>query len=147
MTTNSHDCYCAQVIRAAIVRFSFLSPPFLLLHSITRLLSRMSFSLVALWKQDTALNTYIFGLFLIGLPFTIFATYVTYQLQVVGFLIGTDANGQPCVDYCLVQFGQDKLDINSVLLYLNALGFGLGGVSAMFISAYADFWSELACGL
>jgi hypothetical protein len=65
----------------------------------------MPFSPVALWKQDTALNTYIFGLCLIGLPFTIFATYVIYQLQ-IGYLIGTDANGQPCVDYCLVPFGR-----------------------------------------
>jgi hypothetical protein len=103
----------------------------------------MSFSLVALWKQDTALNTYLFGLFLIGLPFTIVAIYVIYQLQVVGYLIGTDANGQPCIDYCLVSFARQRLDLNSVLLYLNALGFGLGGASAMLISACADFWSEL----
>jgi len=101
---------------------------------------------VALWKQDTVLNTYIFGLFLIGLPFTIFSTYVIYQLQVVGYLIGTDATGQPCIDYCLVPFGREKLDLNSVLLYLNALGFGLGGASAMLISAYADFWSGLPHG-
>jgi MFS-type transporter involved in bile tolerance (Atg22 family) len=103
----------------------------------------MPFSLVALWKQDTALNTYIFGLFLIGLPFTLFGTYVIYQLQVVGYLIGTNIDGEPCLDYCLVPFGSQQLDLNSVLLYLNALGFGLGGVSALFISAYADFWSEL----
>jgi hypothetical protein len=83
---------------------------------------------------------YLFGLFLISLPFTIFATYVLYQLQVVGYLIGTGANGQPCIEYCLVPFGRQKL---SVLLYLNALGFGLGGVSAMLISACADFWGEL----
>lgn len=103
----------------------------------------MPISLVALWKQDTALHTYMFGLFLIGLPFTIFATYVIYQLQVVGYLIGTDPNGQPCVDYCLVPLGGKKLDLNSVLLYLNALGFGLGGALAILISAFADFWSKL----
>ena len=104
----------------------------------------MGFSPVAWWKQDTALNTYIFGLFLVGLPFTIFGTYVVYQLQVVGYLIGTDSDGQPCVDYCLVPFGSQKLDLNSVLLYLNALGFGLGGALSLLISAYADFWSELS---
>ena len=103
----------------------------------------MGFSPVAWWKQDTALNTYIFGLFLVGLPFTIFGTYVVYQLQVVGYLIGTDSDGQPCVDYCLVPFGSQKLDLNSVLLYLNALGFGLGGALSLLISAYADFWGEL----
>jgi hypothetical protein len=101
----------------------------------------MSFPPVALWKQDPALSTYLFGLFLIGLPFTIFATYVIYQLQVVGYLISTNANGQPCIDCRLVPFGKEKLDLNFVLLYLKALGFGLGGVSAMLISAYADFWS------
>jgi len=66
-----------------------------------------------------------------------------YQLQVVGYLIGTDSDGQPCVDYCLVPFGGQKLDLNSVLLYLNALGFGLGGALSLLISAYADFWGEL----
>jgi hypothetical protein len=103
----------------------------------------MPFSPITSWKKDTALNTYIFGLLLIGIPFTIFGTYVIYQLQVVGYLIGTDGNGQPCVDYCLVPFGTAQVDINSVLLYLNALGFGLGGASAVLLTAYADFWSEL----
>ncbi|KAH9212521.1 autophagy-related protein 22-like protein [Leptodontidium sp. 2 PMI_412] len=102
----------------------------------------MGFPLVAWWKKDTALNTYIFGLFLIGLPFTLFATYVVYQLQVVGFMIGADSDGLPCMTYCLVPFGSQKLDLNSVILYLNALGFGLGGVVAVFIAAYADFWKE-----
>lgn len=102
-------------------------------------------SLVALWRQDTALNSYIFILFLIGLPFTIFGTYVVYQLQIVGYLIGTNSDGQPCIDYCLVPFGSQQLDLNSVLLYLNAMGFGLGGVLSIFISAYADFLSEYWC--
>ncbi|KAG9235081.1 autophagy-related protein 22-like protein [Amylocarpus encephaloides] len=102
----------------------------------------MTISLVALWKQDTALNSYIFCLFLIGLPFTIFATYVIYQLQVVGYLIGTDADGQPCIDYCLVPFGGQELDLNSAILYLNAMGFGLGGACSVLISAYADFWKN-----
>ena len=102
----------------------------------------MSFSMLAAWKRDTALNSYIFCLFLIGLPFTVFGTYVIYQLQVVGYIIGADAVGQPCVDYCLVPFGSKRLDLNSVLLYLNAMGFGLGGVLCVLISAYADFWSK-----
>jgi hypothetical protein len=103
----------------------------------------MTNSPLTLWKQDTALNTYVFGLFLVGLPLTVFGTYVVYQLQVVGYLIGTDSDGQPCIDYCLVPFGSETLDLNSVLLYLNALGFGLGGVASLVICAYADFWSEL----
>ncbi|PVH89376.1 hypothetical protein DL98DRAFT_647904 [Cadophora sp. DSE1049] len=102
----------------------------------------MAFPLVTWWKKDTALNTYVFGLFLIGLPFTLFATYVIYQLQVVGYIIGTDSDGLLCTTYCLVPFGSQKLDLNSVILYLNALGFGLGGVAAVFIAAYADFWKK-----
>ncbi|KAH8878967.1 hypothetical protein GQ53DRAFT_739491 [Thozetella sp. PMI_491] len=102
----------------------------------------MAFSPVALWKKDTALNTYIFGLLLVGIPLTVFGTYVIYQLQVVGYIIGTDADGLPCLDYCLVPFGSQQLDLNSVLLYLNALGFGLGGVCAIFMTAYADFWAS-----
>ncbi|KAK0104120.1 hypothetical protein ONS96_005216 [Cadophora gregata f. sp. sojae] len=102
----------------------------------------MAFPLVTWWKKDTALNTYVFGLFLIGLPFTLFGTYVIYQLQVVGYMIGTDSNGLPCTTYCLVPFGSQRLDLNSVILYLNALGFGLGGVAAVFTAAYADFWKR-----
>jgi hypothetical protein len=101
-------------------------------------------SLVASWKKDVALNSYIFCLFLIGLPFTIFGNYVIYQLQVVGFIIGADVDGQPCVEYCLVPFGTRKLDLNSVLLYLNAMGFGLGGFLSLIISAYADYWSAFS---
>ena len=69
-----------------------------------------------------------------------FGTYVIYQLQVVAYIIGTDAEGQPCVDYCLVPFGSHLIDLNSALLYMNAMGFGLGGALAVLISAYADFW-------
>jgi len=102
----------------------------------------MVLSPVAYWKKDTPLNTYIYTLFLIGLPFTIFATYVIYQLQIIGFAIGSQSDGAPCETYCLVPFGNKILDLNSVILYLNAMGFGFGGFLSLFISAYADFWSE-----
>lgn len=102
-------------------------------------------SLVSAWKQDTAYNTFVYTQFLISLPFTVFNTYAIYQLQVVGFLIGTDAEGAPCMTYCIVPFGNDRLDLNSVLLYMNAMTFGLGGFIMVFLTAYADFWSEFAC--
>ena len=102
----------------------------------------MALSPIAYWKKDTPLNTYIYTLFLIGLPFTIFATYVIYQLQIIGFTIGSQSDGAPCETYCLVPFGNKVLDLNSVILYLNAMGFGFGGFLSLFISAYADFWSE-----
>jgi hypothetical protein len=102
----------------------------------------MTLSLISLWKQDTPRNTFIYTQFLIALPFTLFNTYAIYQLQVTGFLIGTDAEGAPCTTYCLVPFGSGKLDLNSVLLYVNAMTFGLGGFIMIFLTAYADFWSK-----
>lgn len=105
----------------------------------------MTFSPVALWKRDTALHTYIFIAFIIGLPFTLLATYVVYQIQVLGFLLGTDSDGLPCVSYCLVPFGSKTLDLNSVILYLNAMGLGIGGFLSLIISAYADYFSRSIC--
>lgn len=101
----------------------------------------MGLRLVSWWMRESARNSFVFCQFLIGLPFSLFGTYIIYQLQVVGYLIGTDAEGQPCSTYCLVPFGGSKLDLNSVLLYLNALGFGLGGALMVFFAVYADFWS------
>ena len=102
----------------------------------------MSRSLLALWKQDIARNTFFYTQFLINLPFTVFITYTHYQLLVIGFLIGTDAKGSPCTTYCLVPFGNGKLDLNSVLLYMNAMTWGLGGFVMIFLTAYADFWRK-----
>lgn len=98
--------------------------------------------LTAWWARDTALHTFVLCNFLIGLPFFVFNTYVIYQLQVVGFLIGTDADGLPCTTYCIVPWVGEQMDLNSVLLYLNAFAFGLGGACTMFLSAYSDFWCE-----
>jgi hypothetical protein len=53
----------------------------------------MSFSPLAWWTQDMAFHTFLYCQFLIGIPFFIFNTYVTCQLQVVGYLIGTDLDG------------------------------------------------------
>ena len=103
----------------------------------------MALSLTSWWKRDTARNTFIYSQFLISLPFTLFNTYAIYQLQVVGFLIGTDADGAPCTTYCLVPFGNQRLDLNSVLLYMNAMTFGFGGFIMIGLTAYADFWSKI----
>ncbi len=102
----------------------------------------LSSPLPAWWKQDTAYYTYLYCQLLVGIPFFIFNTYVLYQLQVVGFTIGTDLDGQPCTTYCIVPWGGTQLDLNSILLYLNALAFALGGTLMVFLSAYSDFWSE-----
>jgi hypothetical protein len=50
-------------------------------------------SLQTWWQRDTALHGFVFSNFLVGLPFTVFNTYVLYQVQIVGFLIGTDVSG------------------------------------------------------
>lgn len=71
-----------------------------------------------------------------------FNTYVVYQLQVVGFLIGTDGSGSPCTTFCIVSWAGSKHDLNSVLLYLNAFAFGLGGIISLFLSAYSDYWCQ-----
>lgn len=93
------------------------------------------------WRKNTARNSYIYSLFLIGLPFTPVGTYFIYQIQVLGYLLGSQADGGPCVDYCLIPFGSNKqMDLNSAILYLNAIGLGVGGACSLLISAYADYW-------
>ncbi|KAF2171428.1 hypothetical protein M409DRAFT_18545 [Zasmidium cellare ATCC 36951] len=102
----------------------------------------MEFSPFKWWTSNTALHSYIFAQLLISLPFSVFSTYVQYQLQITGFVIGTDSQGQPCTTYCIVEWAGSRLDLNSVLLYLNAFGIGLGGSITLFLSAYSDHWSR-----
>ena len=104
----------------------------------------MALSLISWYKKDVARNTFIYTNFLVSAIGTIFGTYVSYQLQVTGFVIGTDLDGQPCTTYCIVPFGNRRLDLNSVLLYMNALTNGLAGFLTILIIAYADFWSEFS---
>ncbi|KAF7311958.1 Autophagy-related protein [Mycena indigotica] len=94
------------------------------------------------WKRNVALNTFAYTSFILGLASTITGTYVTYQLQHIGFLIGTDLDGGSCLTYCIVPWGGKRLDLNSVLLYLSAMQTGLGGFVAIFVVAYADFWKH-----
>ena len=99
--------------------------------------------LILWWKQDTARNTFIYTNFVVGLISSVFGTYAVYQLQFIGSLIGTDLQGAPCTTYCIIPFGRQRLDLNSVLLYMNALTLGLSGSITILIIAYADFWSKL----
>ncbi|KAK4920418.1 hypothetical protein LTR49_012010 [Elasticomyces elasticus] len=34
------------------------------------------------------------------------------------------------------------MDLNSIILYLNAIGFGIGGAVTLILSAYSDYWSR-----
>ena len=103
----------------------------------------MPLPLQAWWRNDSTLHSYVFCGFLIGLPFTVLNTYVLYQIQTVGFLIGTTAEGLPCETYCIVRWAGSDLDVNSIVLYMNAMGFGIGGVVTLLMSAYSDFWGML----
>lgn len=105
----------------------------------------MAFSPVSWWKRDTALNTYIYCQLLISLPFSVFSTYVTYQMQIVGFLIGNDGMGGICETFCIIEWAGSQLDLNAVLLYMNAFGVGLGGLVTLFLSAYSDYWCKSFC--
>jgi hypothetical protein len=96
----------------------------------------------AWWTRDTALHSFICTQFLIGLPFFVFGTYSLYQMQNVGYVIGHDENGGPCETYCIVPWAGSQLDLNSVVLYLNAFIYGVGGIVTLILSAYSDYWSE-----
>ncbi|KAF2720486.1 hypothetical protein K431DRAFT_295163 [Polychaeton citri CBS 116435] len=100
----------------------------------------MGLSLVRWWKSNVALQTFVYSQFLICLPFAVFNTYVMYQLQVTGYIIGSDDKGAVCTEYCIVEWAGSKLDLNSVLLYLNAFGTGLVGLLTLFLFAFSDCW-------
>ena len=91
----------------------------------------MAFSPVAWWKRDSALHTYIYAQLLISLPFSVFGTYVTYQMQIAGFMT-----------YCIIEWAGSRLDLNAILLYMNAFGVGLGGLVTLILSAYSDYWCK-----
>lgn len=85
---------------------------------------------------------FIFASFIIGLPFTAFGTYVIFQLQQIGFVIGHGVDNPICETSCIVPFGTGDLDLNAVILYLNAMSFGFSGFLIIFIAALGDYWRE-----
>jgi len=102
----------------------------------------MAFSPVAWWTRDTALHTYIYAQVLISLPFSVFGTYVTYQMQIAGMMVGDDGAGGPCMTFCIIEWAGSRLDLNAILLYMNAFGVGLGGLVTLILSAYSDYWCK-----
>ena len=107
----------------------------------------MAFSPVAWWTRDTALHTYLYAQFLITLPFAVFGTYVSYQLQIAGMMIGDDGTGGPCTTFCIIEWAGSRLDLNAILLYMNAFGIGLGGLVTLLLSAYSDYWCTFKLNL
>jgi hypothetical protein len=100
----------------------------------------MAFTHVTGRTRVTALHTYIYCQLLIYLPSSVFTTCVTYQLQIVGFVTGNNGQGGPCKTYFTIDWAGSKLDLNAILLYMNAFGVGLGGLVTLFLSAYSDYW-------
>lgn len=93
-------------------------------------------------KRKRHNHAFIFASFIIGLPFSAFGTYVIFQLQQIGFIIGHGVDSPICETSCIVPFGTGDLDLNAVILYLNAMGFGFSGFLIIFIAALGDYWRE-----
>lgn len=86
-------------------------------------------------------SSYIWVNFIIGLPFVAYGTYVIFQLQQIGFIIGHGVDEPTCMTSCIVPFGSSELDMNAVILYLNGMGFAFGGFIMIFVAALGDYWS------
>ncbi|KIV89129.1 hypothetical protein, variant 1 [Exophiala mesophila] len=87
-------------------------------------------------------SSYILVNFIVGLPFVAYGTYVIFQLQQIGFVIGHGVDEPTCMTSCIVPFGSSELDMNAVILYLNAMGFAFGGFIMIFVAALADYWKQ-----
>ncbi|GAA5860683.1 hypothetical protein JCM5353_001129 [Sporobolomyces roseus] len=81
----------------------------------------------------------------IGPVFGTFGTYVSYQLQYIGYAIGANP-GQPlgtgCLDLsqsCRVPFGSGNVNLTSLILYLNAIAFALSGALCLLVSGVGDY--------
>ena len=90
-------------------------------------------------------SSYILVNFIVGLPFVAYGTYVIFQLQQIGFVIGHGVDEPTCMTSCIVPFGASELDMIAVILYLNAMGFAVGGFIMIFVAALADYWSKYIC--
>lgn len=100
----------------------------------------------------------------IGLCFSSFLTYVTFQIQTIAFFVGHEPGmppGSGCsltATACLVPFvGSGSINLTSYLLYLQAIVYAVSGVFILLISGFGDrfkhqreqyvFWTVLYGGL
>ncbi|KAI8626949.1 hypothetical protein F5Y19DRAFT_487520 [Xylariaceae sp. FL1651] len=89
---------------------------------------------------------YFLSTFAIGPPFASFITYVTFQLQTIGYVIG-HAPGEAARSGCLltatscrVPFaGSGNVNLASYILYLNAVIYALSGALMLIISGIGDY--------
>ncbi|KAI1282178.1 hypothetical protein F5Y07DRAFT_386213 [Xylaria sp. FL0933] len=95
---------------------------------------------------------YFLSTFAIGPPFASFVTYVGFQLQNIGYVVG-HASGQPPRSGCLVTAtscrvpfaGSGDVNLTSYILYLNAIIYALSGGLTLIVSGigdYADYQRE-----
>jgi MFS-type transporter involved in bile tolerance (Atg22 family) len=88
---------------------------------------------------------YFLSTFAIGPPFASFVTYVGFQLQNIGYVIG-HAPGEPPRSGCLptatscrVPFaGSGDVNLTSYILYLNAIIYALSGGLTLIVSGIGD---------
>lgn len=89
---------------------------------------------------------YFLSTFAIGAPFASFVTYVGFQLQNIGYVVGHaagEAPGSGCLPTatsCRVPFaGSGDINLTSYVLYLNAIIYALGGGLTLIISGIGDY--------
>ncbi|KAI0187769.1 autophagy-related protein 22-like protein [Xylaria flabelliformis] len=89
---------------------------------------------------------YFLSTFAIGPPFASFGTYVGFQLQNIGYIVG-NAPGEaprsgclPTATSCRVPFaGSGDVNLTSYVLYLNAIIYALSGGLTLIISGIGDY--------
>ncbi|KAI1147374.1 hypothetical protein F4825DRAFT_437567 [Nemania diffusa] len=89
---------------------------------------------------------YFLSTFAIGPPFASFGTYVGFQLQNIGYVVG-HAPGEaprsgclPTATSCRVPFaGSGDINLTSYILYLNAIIYALSGGLTLIVSGIGDY--------
>ncbi|KAI1164071.1 hypothetical protein F5B18DRAFT_616798 [Nemania serpens] len=89
---------------------------------------------------------YFLSTFASGAPFAAFATFVGFQLQNIGYIVG-HAPGEPlgsgCLptaDSCRVPFaGSGDVNLTSYILYLNAIIYAVSGGVTLIVSGIGDY--------
>ncbi|KAJ2984822.1 hypothetical protein NUW58_g5857 [Xylaria curta] len=96
-----------------------------------------------LWRYETG---YFLSTFAIGSPFASFVTYVGFQLQIIGYVIGhapEEVSGSGCLPTatsCRVPFaGSGDVNLTSYILYLNAIIYALSGGLTLIVSGIGDY--------
>ncbi|KAI0486645.1 hypothetical protein F4859DRAFT_308678 [Xylaria cf. heliscus] len=88
---------------------------------------------------------YFLSTFAIGPPFASFVTYVGFQLQNIGYVVGHSPGEAPrsgCLPTatsCRVPFASGDVNLTSYILYLNAIIYAASGALTLIISGIGDY--------